>query len=422
MKQKIKNESIRKAGDAECVFCHSREKQDYLAINGRTGETIFLCSECLDLLHKFQTEEKQKRLHINQKLKSPEEIKAILDQTVIGQEAAKRVLSVAAYNHYKRIICGKSLRKSNILLSGPSGSGKTLFANALADCLDVPFVVADATSFTEAGYVGADVESCVDALLREAGGDVRLAEHGIIYIDEIDKLSRKGSSPSMARDISGEGVQNALLKLIEGTTVHIRKKGHRHNLQDQMVQVRTDQILFICGGAFDGIKKGQDKKEAGFLARQKTDQRNTLTAEDYIRYGMTPELMGRLPVIAQLTELTKEELMRVLTEPKNALISQYQDLLEMDGIYLEFTTEALERIAERALTNHTGARGLQTILEEVMVDIMYQAPSEQKAFGYRITEKTLDTHIPETFTPETVVRQTKIMEAGSPEVMFPIGC
>lgn len=387
-KQKIKK------GDVECLFCHSKNKNDYIVVNTRDNGTLYICYDCLDKIHSYQVEEKKVRFRKNI-TKKPMEIKEMLDEYIIGQETAKKVISVAVYNHYKRIQSGKTLRKSNILLSGPSGSGKTLLAQTMAQILDVPFVIADATSFTEAGYVGDDVESCLTALLQKSGNDPAVAETGIIYIDEIDKISRKGSNPSITRDVSGEGVQNALLKLIEGTTVDVPIQGKRRTVQNNTVQINTKNILFIFGGAFEGIKSHHNEKVVGFN-QQVSCRKDTLelTAEDYIRFGMTPELMGRIPVIVELDELKTEDLIRILTEPKHSIIEEYQELFEMDGINLKFTEAALQRIAETSIEKKAGARGLKSILESIMLEIMYSAPSDTEAKEYIITEETIYTHEP----------------------------
>ena len=390
MEQKEK-EQRRPFGKERCMFC-GRDQEGCLEINTRDGKTYCLCGDCLEVLYGYYRQEHRKQPA--ETIPTPRQIREELDRRVIGQEEAKKILSVAAYNHFKRRRLGQNAKKSNILLCGPSGSGKTLLAKALADCLNVPFVIADATSFTEAGYIGADVESCIEALLKKAGGDVRAAEHGIVYVDEIDKIAKKGGAPGNGRDISGEGVQNALLKLMEGTTVQVRSGTARMLAQERKTAVKTDQILFICGGAFAGIDEPEEKP-AGFLATREPRKPKQHRAEDFIRYGMTPELMGRLPVIASLSELTSRDLVRVLTEPEGCLIEHYQDLLELDGVALTFTDEALEGIARKASENGTGARGLQTVMEDLMLDIMYQAPEEEAPCVYRITESSIRTHLPE---------------------------
>ena len=400
MEQKEK-EQRRPSGKERCLFC-GRNREDCLGISTRDGQSLYLCGDCLEVLHDYYRQE-----HTRQPVEAiptPRQIREELDRRVIGQEEAKKILSVAAYNHFKRGKLGRGIQKNNIPLAGPSESGKTLLAKALADCLNVPFVIADATSFTEAGYIGADVESCIEALLKKAGGDVRAAEHGIVYLDEIDKIAKKGGAPGNGRDISGEGVQNALLKLMEGTTVQVRSGAARIMAPERKTAVSTDQILFICGGAFAGMDEPEGKA-AGFLASQEVQTPKPHRAEDFIRYGMTPELMGRLPVIATLTELSCQDLIRVLTEPEGCLIGQYQQLLELDDVTLTFTEDALGEIARRASENGTGARGLQTILEDLMLDIMYQAPEEEAPCVYRITESSIQTHLPEIVLLEELQEQ-----------------
>ena len=331
---------------------------------------------------------------------TPASLKDILDKHVIGQEEAKKAISVAIYNHYKRIrSTDMRAEKSNILLIGPSGSGKTLIAKTLADTLDIPFAIADATTLTEAGYVGQDVENVLVKLLRAAKGDVARAEKGIVFIDEIDKISRLGENRSITRDVSGEGVQQALLKIIEGDRVSIPANGGRRHPSDSGIEIDTRNILFICGGAFDGLEKIMNSRNTksrsiGFGAsvdvNEDKDMDNKVTTDDLVRYGMTPELLGRLPVKVMLKALTEEDLVHVLTDPDNSITNQYIELMAEDGIDLQFDKEALEAIAQAAIRQGSGARGLRSILEDVMMDIMFELPSEADVFGCRITKETVE--------------------------------
>ena len=417
-----KNQSVR------CSFCGKPQESVHRIV---AGPGVYICDECIKVCNNiletddYEEDEETYTLNEEEKLPTPEEIRGILDEYVIGQEEAKKTLSVAVYNHYKRINNEEEtsddveIQKSNVLLLGPTGCGKTFLAQTLARILKVPFAIADATTLTEAGYVGEDVENILLKLIQAADYDIAKAEKGIVYIDEIDKISRKSENPSITRDVSGEGVQQALLKIIEGTVASVPPQGGRKHPHQEFLQINTSNILFICGGAFEGLDKiiGEriGRKEIGFGANIQSEKEidkyqiyGQMLPQDLLKFGLIPEFVGRLPIIATLRELDRAALIEIMTKPKNALVKQYKKLLEIDGVELEFKEDALESIVDKAIERKTGARGLRSIMEETMRDVMYEIPSNPKIAKCIITKATVEgLEKPEVIIDENKKEKTK---------------
>ena len=425
--------------NVRCSFCGKSQDSVKKIV---AGPGVFICDECVDLCtsiieaEKYEEDELGYTLNDLDKIPNPKEIKKILDDYVIGQDEAKRTLAVAVYNHYKRIAHEESnekdkddveIQKSNILLLGPTGCGKTLLARTLARILNVPFAIADATTLTEAGYVGEDVENILLKLIQAADGDIQKAQKGIIYIDEIDKITRKSENLSITRDVSGEGVQQALLKIIAGTIASVPPQGGRKHPNQEMIQINTENILFICGGAFEGleniIKERTGKKSIGFGAKIESEKEinkyevfQELLPQDLLKFGLIPEFIGRLPIIATLKDLDKQALIKIATEPKNALVKQYQKLLEMDDVELEFNQDALEAIVDKAIERKTGARGLRSIIEDIMRDIMFEIPSTPNITKCIITRNTvINKARPEIITGEKTANEPNKQKRRVPE-------